>query len=107
MTSKRNLVIGAGVALLAAAGVAAAAGMIGERDEVSERKIALSEVPQAAKDGVKSQLNEISKAELVKLKDGRTVYELKGKTPAGKTMELYVSDSGQVISPESEDKDDD
>ncbi len=102
MASKRNLMIAAGAAVLAVGGVAIAADQLGEKNEVSERKIALDQVPQAAMNGARTQLVSVTKAELVKLKDGRTVYELKGKNTAGNTMELYVDANGQVVGNEGE-----
>jgi uncharacterized membrane protein YkoI len=99
MISKRTLGIATALALMAG-GVAIAASQEGGLDEVSERKIALDQVPQAAMQGARAQLVSVTKAELVTLKDGRTVYELKGKNQAGKTLELYVSADGQILGTE-------
>ena len=96
MASRRTLAVGTGVALLVAAGIAVAAGPHGHR----EKPIALSEVPQAAMDGARTQLASISSAEIVTTKDGATLYELKGKTSAGKTVELMVAPDGKVLGPE-------
>lgn len=38
------------------------------------------------------------------MKDGRTVYELKGKNKSGKTGELYVSADGQLLGTEGEER---
>lgn len=103
MASKRTFGIVAAAALLAAGGVAVAAGQYKEADEASETTIALAKVPKAAMDGAKTQLTGISKAEQVKMKDGHTVYELKGKNKAGKTVELYVSADGKVLGTEGEE----
>lgn len=97
MARKRTLGITAAAALLAAGGIAIAATRHAESNEVSEKKVALSAVPPAAINGAKTQLTSISKAELVQLKDGRTVYEIKGKTGTGKTVELYVSADGKDV----------
>ncbi len=99
MVSRKNLWIGAVAAVAAISSIAIAS----ERNEVSEKKIALSDVPAAAMQGARSQLASVTKAELVHLKDGRTVYELKGKSQAGKTVELYVSADGQVVGTEDDD----
>jgi hypothetical protein len=104
MASKRTVTVTVGAALLAVAGIAVAAGQYSERDEASETKIALAQVPAAAMEGAKTQLMSITKAELVKMKDGRTIYELKGKHKAGKTVELYVSAEGQVLGTEGEER---
>lgn len=103
MASKRTLGIAAAVALVAIGGIAIAAKQMDEKNEVSEQKIALDQVPQAAMQGAQTKLTTVTKAELVKLKDGRTVYELKGKSQAGETVELYVSAEGQIVGTEDED----
>lgn len=107
MASKRNLLIAGAIAAAAVGGIAIAADQMGEKNEVSEQKIALDQVPQAAMQGARAQLTTVTKAELVKLKDGRTVYELKGKNQAGKTIELYVGADGQIVGTEGEGDDDD
>lgn len=105
MARKRNILIAAGVAALAIAGVAIAAELdergenriIGEH---SETKIALDQVPAAAMTAARAQLASVSKAERVTTKDGRTLFEIKGKTSAGKTVELFVSEQGEVLGSE-------
>ena len=84
-----------------------AAAHVTEKDEQSEKKIALNEVPQAAVNGAKTQLTSITKAEVVKLKDGRTVYEIRGQRNDHRTVELYVSADGQVLGTEHGDRDKD
>lgn len=106
MASKRTLGIAAAVAIAAVAGIAIAADQMGESNEVSEQKIALNQVPQAAMQGARTQLTSIRKAELVQLRDGRTVYELKGKNQAGETVELYVAANGQIVGTEDEGDED-
>ena len=99
MTGKQMLIAAVGAAVLTVPAIAIAANQVGEH---SEKAIALSEVPKAAIDGAKSQLASVTKAELVTTKDGRTLYELKGKTSAGKTIELFVTADGQVLGTEDE-----
>lgn len=99
MTGKQILIAAVGAAVLAVPVIAMAADQVGEH---SEKPIALSEVPKAAIDGAKSQLASVTKAELVTTKDGRTLYELKGKTSAGKTVELLVTADGRVLGTEDE-----
>lgn len=103
MASKRTFGIAAAAALLAVGGIAVAAGPYTEHDEASETKIALAQVPKAAMEGAKARITAITEAEQVKLKDGRTIYELKGKDKAGKTVELYVSAEGKVLGTEGEE----
>jgi uncharacterized protein YpmB len=100
MARTRTLSIAAAAALLAIGGIAAAATQFSEKDELSEKKVALTDVPQAALDGAKTELVSVKKAELVQLRNGQTVYEIKGKNKAGKTVELYVSADGQVVGTE-------
>jgi hypothetical protein len=97
MVSKRTVAVAAGAVLLAVAGIAVAAGPMHEH---KEKQIALADVPKAAMDGARTQLTSISKAEVVTTKDGQTLYELKGKTTAGKTVELMVAPDGKVLGPE-------
>jgi hypothetical protein len=99
MTGKQIFIAAVGAALLAVPVLAIAADQVGEH---SEKAIALSEVPKAAIDGAKTRLTSVTKAELVTMKDGRTLYELKGKTSAGKTVELFVTADGQVLGTEDE-----
>jgi hypothetical protein len=96
MANKRTIPIAAGAALLAIAGIAVA----GPMHEHKEKPIALADVPKAAIDGAHTQLSSISKAEIVTTKEGQTLYELKGKTNAGKTIELMVAPDGKVLGPE-------
>ena len=96
MASKRTVVVAASAALVAVAGMAFAASPRNHK----ERTIALTEVPKAAMDGARTQLASISKAEIVTTKEGSTLYELKGKTSAGKTIELMVAPDGKVLGPE-------
>lgn len=107
MGGRRNLIIASGIGLLAVAGIAFAAADSGQENEVSERRIALAQVPHGAMAGATEVLASVRAAELVKLKDGRTVYELKGKTPTGETREVYVTASGQVVGTENAKDDDD
>lgn len=106
MASRRNLVIAAGVAVLAVAGVAVAAELHEQEEnriigKHSEKKITLDQVPPPVMAAARTQLASISKAEQVTVKaDGRTLYEIKGKTSAGKTTELFVSAEGQVLGSE-------
>jgi hypothetical protein len=99
--------IAAGVAALAVAGVAIAAELDEQREnqiigEHSERKVALDQVPAAAITAARAQLASVSKAELVTKKaDGSTLYEIKGRNSAGKTVELFVTPEGQVLGSES------
>jgi hypothetical protein len=37
---------------------------------------------------------------VITTKEGQTLYELKGKTKAGKTVELMVAPDGKVLGPE-------
>lgn len=106
MPSKRTLGIALGAAVLAIGGIAIAADRMGDRNEVSEQEIALSAVPQTAMAGARTRLASVTKAELVKLKGGRTVYELKGKDNAGETVELYVNAEGQMVGTEGESEGD-
>lgn len=108
MGSKRTLGIAVGAAVLVITGIAIAADRIGEKNEVSEQEIALSVVPQPAMAVAKTRLASVTSAELVRLKDGRTVYGMRGKDRAGETAEFYVSTEGQVVTAEGEgDEDDD
>lgn len=115
MASKKNLVIGAGVAVLAVAGVALAAQQNHEANENriigehTEREIALNEVPEAAMNAARARLASIREAELVTRKaDGSTLYEIEGKDRAGKKVELFVTPQGQVLGAGNEgDEDDD
>ncbi len=105
MANKRTLLTAAGVVVLSAAGIAIAAELEEQSEnriigEHSEKKIALDAVPQAAMAAARGQLTSIRKAELVTANDGRTLYEIKGKTQAGKTVELFVSPEGQVLGSE-------
>lgn len=107
MATKRTLIIAAGAAVLAVAGVAVAA-ELGERDENriigehTEKKIAVDQVPQAAMAAARAQLASVSKTEQVTRKaDGSIVYEIKGKNNAGKTVELFVTPEGQVLGTDS------
>lgn len=110
MASKRTLGIAAAIAVAAVGGIAVAATEMGEKNEVSEKHVALAQVPPPVMAGGRTRLASITKAELVKLKDGRTVYELKGNDKAGKSRELYVATDGKVVGFEHEngkDGDDD
>lgn len=102
MASKRNLLIAAGVVALAAAGIAVAAQLHEQHEnriigEHTERQIALDQVPPAAMTAARTRLASTTKAEQVTTKDGRTLYEIKGKTSAGKTIELFVSAQGDIL----------
>lgn len=97
--TRKQLLVAVGAAVLAVPTIAIAANEVGEH---REKKIALSEVPQAAVDGAKARLASVTGAEMVTTKDGRTLYELKGKTSAGKTVELFVTAEGQVLGTEDE-----
>jgi hypothetical protein len=96
MASKRTVALAAGAALLVVAGIAVAGPLHGHK----EKPIALTDVPKAAIDGAHTQLASISKAEIVTTKDGQTLYELKGKSSTGKTVELMVAPDGKVLGPE-------
>ncbi len=96
MIGRKMLIAAVGATMLAVPALAAEP--VGKHEE---KKIALSEVPKAALDGAKSQLASVTSAEQVTAKDGRMLYELKGKTKAGKMMELFVTPEGQVMGPES------
>lgn len=104
MTMRPSLII-AGAGILALSGCALAVQERGEKNEVSERRLALSQVPQGALAGATEVLAFVSGAELVRLRDGRTVYELKGKSHTGETLEVYVSGGGLIIGTEGEDDD--
>jgi uncharacterized protein YpmB len=97
MAGKRTVAAAAGAAFLAVAGIAIAAAPMHEH---KEKQIALTEVPQAAMDGARTELTSINKAEVITTKEGQTLYELKGKTKAGKTVELMVAPDGKVLGPE-------
>ena len=104
MASKRNLMIGAGAAVLAVAGVAFAAQQNNEANENrligehSENEIPLNQVPAAAMNAARAKLASIREAELVTRKaDGSTLYELEGKDKAGKKVGLYITPEGQVL----------
>lgn len=104
MASRKTLLIGAGVAVLAAAGVALAAQQNHEANENriigehSEKDIALNQVPEAAMNAARARLASIREAELVTRKaDGSTLYEIEGKDKAGKKVELFVTPDGQVL----------
>lgn len=103
MASKLTIRLAAAAAL-AVGGIALAAGQYNEQDEASEAKIALAQVPEAAMQGAKAELTSITAAEMVTMKDGSTVYELKGRNKAGKTVELYVSAEGQVLGTEGKER---
>lgn len=104
MASKRTLLIGTGVAVLAVAGVALAAQQNHEANENqiigphSEKHVALDQVPQAVMDAARTQLASVREAELVTKKaDGSTLYEIEGKDQAGKKVEFFVTPEGQVL----------
>jgi hypothetical protein len=105
MAARSSLVIVAG-GMLALTGIAAAAHERGPKDAVSERRIGLKQVPQGALAGAAEVLASVRRAELVRLRDGRIVYELTGKTPSGETSAVHVSASGQVIGAERPDDED-
>jgi hypothetical protein len=102
MAYRSNLAI----AVLLAASFATVAQGHGNEERIlgahSEKKIALGQVPAAAMNAARGQLASITKAEQVTTKaDGRTLYEIKGKTSAGKTVELFVTPEGQILGSES------
>lgn len=115
MASKRNLMIGAGAAVLAVAGVALAAQRSNEANENriigehSEKEIPLNQVPATAMNAARAQLSSVREAELVTRKaDGSTLYALEGKDKAGRKIEVYVTPEGRVIGngPEGDDDED-
>lgn len=104
MASKKTLVIGAGIAVLAIAGVAIAAQQNHEANEKRiigehhEKEIPLNQVPEAAMNAARTRLASIREAELVTRKaDGSTLYEIEGKDKSGKKVELFVTPEGQVL----------
>lgn len=101
MTPKQMLIVAAGAAVLAVPGMAVAADQVGEHQE---REIALNNVPAAAVEGASTVLTSIAAAEEVRTKDGRTIYEFKGRNDLGKTVELYVTADGQVLGTEAPDE---
>lgn len=101
-----RILIAAVAANLALSGVAVAAGARGKNHEAGERKLALSQVPHGTLAGATEVFESVIAAKLVKLKDGRTVYEVTGKTHAGRTAKFYISASGQVLGSADADDDD-
>lgn len=101
MAHKLTVLVACAVAFVAVAAAAA------QLKEASESKIALDKVPVAAKKGAQGQLTGIGGAEKVTLKNGRTVYEMKGKNKAGKIVELYVDEFGKVLGTEGPEHDKD
>lgn len=104
MASKRTLLIGTGIAVLAVAGVALAAQQNHEANENriigphSEKHVALDQMPPAVMDAARARLASVREAELVTKKaDGSTLYEIEGKDQAGKKVELFVTPEGQVL----------
>ena len=102
MTRKTRRIALAAAAIAAIGGIAVAAVQI---EEASEKKVALDQVPAAVMTGAQTELSGIKGAELVTLKDGRTIYEVKGKDKAGKTVELYVDTDGKVLGTEGKEHD--
>lgn len=114
MPSKKTLGIGAGVIALAAAGVAFAAIENHEANENriigphSEKHVALNQVPQPVMAAANARLGSVREAELATRKaDGSTVYEIEGKSKAGKKMQIFVSPDGKVLGSSNGDDDDD
>jgi hypothetical protein len=101
MTLKQMSKAAVGAAVLMVPAIAVAADPVGEHQE---KAVALSEVPPAAMDGAKTVLASVSKAEVVTTKDGRTLYEFRGRNDLGKTVELYVTADGQVLGTEAPDE---
>ena len=84
------------------------AGAAGEAqdDEGEEVEIALSEVPQAAKDAALAAVPGLVLDEAAReTEDGETVYCLEGEA-GGKEYELEVTADGRVLELESEDEED-
>lgn len=104
MASRKTLLVGAGVAVLAVAGVALAAQHNHEANENriigehSEKHIALDQVPQPAMAAARTKMATVREAELVTRKaDGSTLYEFEGKDQAGKKVEMYVTPTGEIL----------
>lgn len=76
MATKRRLIVAAGSGILAVPGIALAAVERAATTMRSARKISLKQVPPGALAGAAERLAAVSDAQLVKLKDGGTVYEL-------------------------------
>jgi hypothetical protein len=106
MAARSGLIIGAGGGILALAGIAPAAQERDPKGAVSERRIDLKQVPQGTLTGATEVLASVRRAEFVRLRDGRIVYELTGETASGETLAVHVSASGQVIGTEGADDED-
>ena len=106
MAVRPIVIVAAGLGMVVLAGIAVAAAERGESNEVSQQRIALKQVPQGAMAGGSEVLASVSGAQLVKLKDGRTVYELEGTTHTGERLDVYVAGNGQVLRTEGEAADD-
>lgn len=100
MTRKQMFMAAVGAAVLMVPALAVA-DPVGEHQE---KEVALNEVPPAAMEGAQTVLASVSKAEMVKTRDGRTLYEFRGRNDLGKTVELYVTADGQVLGTEAPDE---
>lgn len=101
MTRKQRLMAAVGAAILAVPAIAVAADPVGEQQE---KPVELNAVPPAAMEGAKTVLASVSRAEMVTTKDGRTLYEFRGRNDLGKTVELYVTADGQILGTEAPDE---
>ena len=100
MTRKQMFTAAIGAAVLMVPAIVVA-DPVGEHQE---KEVALNEVPPAAMEGAQTVLASVSKAEKVKTRDGRTLYEFRGRNDLGKTVELYVTADGQVLGTEAPDE---
>ena len=100
MTRKQMFTAAIGAAVLMVPAIVVA-DPVGEHQE---KEVALNEVPPAAMEGAQTVLASVSKAEMVKTRDGRTLYEFRGRNDLGKTVELYVTADGQVLGTEAPDE---
>ena len=101
MTRKQILMAVVGAAVLMVPAIAIAAEPVGEHQE---KEIALNDVPPAAMEGARTVLASVSRAEVVTTKDGRTLYEFRGRNDLGKPVELYVTADGQILGTEAPDE---
>lgn len=101
MTRKQMFMAAVGAAVLMVPAIAVAADPVGEHQE---KEVALNEVPPAAMEGAQTVLASVSRAEMVTTRDGRTLYEFRGRNDLGKAIELYVTADGQVLGTEAPDE---
>jgi uncharacterized membrane protein YkoI len=101
MERMRGIIFGA-AALIIAGAMGAIAIAYDHDDDENETAIALSQVPQLARDAAQKQLGgAIREAKVIEQK-GQKIYELEGQA-SGQKMSVHVTADGNVVQREKDD----